>query len=91
MSAATAAKALMNYDADLAASVRNFPADRNERSLAAAVLVRETAGAWTLALAAAAAGVGESMVLAALVQNHIRPCTAPAARAFVSAALAKQI
>ncbi len=90
MSAKIAADALMNHDADLVNSVRNLPVDTNARGPAAAALVREVAGSWTLTLAAAAAGVEESAVLAALVQNHIRPCTAPASRSFVQAALTKQ-
>lgn len=91
MSAKTAADALMSHDVDFANSVRNLPADVNAQGPAAAALVRETAGTWTLTLAAAAAGVEENQVLAALVQNYIRPSTAPAARGFVEAALANRV
>ncbi len=91
MGAKTAAAAMMAHDADLANAVRNLPDDTNAVGPAAAQLVRDTAGTWTLALAAASAGVSERQVLVALVQKHIHPSTAPAAAGFVDAALTNRI
>ena len=91
MGAKTAAAALMAHDADLANGVRNLPDDPNEVIPAAAQLIRETAGTWTLALAASAAGVSERQVLIALVQKHIHPSTAPAATGFVDAVITNRI
>lgn len=85
MSAKSAAAALAEYDIDLKNRIEEINARCDywwinaEHSKDAEQIIRDTAGTWTLSLAAASAGVSEEMVLVALYRFHLKGGTQVAA------------
>jgi hypothetical protein len=85
MSAKQAAAALVEFDTELKARVEEVNARgsywwidaANEADVKA--IIKDTAGTWTLSLAAAAAGVTEEAVLVAMYRNHLHGGTQVAA------------
>lgn len=85
MTAKHAADALVTYDIELAAAINAIIEDHSshpsELAKKKANLIRETAGTWTLSLAAAAANVPEERVLDALSRYHLQTGSKFASRA----------
>jgi hypothetical protein len=70
MSAKSAAAALIQFDVDAAALLPS--SDEMLDDEGAIALGKALRGTWTLSLAAAAAGVSEQQVVAAILQHHTR-------------------
>jgi hypothetical protein len=85
MSAKRAADALVEFDADLKARVEEINSRGDYWWIDAAngadaeAIIKDTAGTWTLSLAAAAAGVTEESALVALYRNYLHGGTQVAA------------
>lgn len=94
MSAKIAAAALVEFDADLRERVEEINSRGDywwiniNHQTDAAKIIKDTAGTWTLSLAAAAAGVSERMVLSALYRFHLKGGTQAAASGRVDQILA---
>lgn len=93
MTAKAAAAALAELDVDLKVRIgeMNLRGERwwlDEKNVAdAEQIIKDTAGTWTLSLAANSAGVSEEMVLVALYRNHLHGGTQLAAAGVVRSIL----
>lgn len=86
MSAKSAAAALIEFDVDAAALLP--PADEFLNHEGAVALGKILRGTWTLSVAAAAAGVTEQQVVAAVLQHHTRCGTALVCQGYAKNAFA---
>lgn len=93
MSAKAAAAALAEFDSELKERIEeiNSRGDywwiNEDHRMDAEQIIKDTAGTWTLSLAAGSAGVSEEMVLAALYKHHLHGGTQAAASAAVRSIL----
>ena len=85
MSGKAAAAALAEYDVELKARIEEIHSRGDywwidpQHSKDAEQIIKDTAGTWTLSLAAGAAGVSEEIVLTALYRFHLKGGTQVAA------------
>lgn len=93
MSAKRAGDALVEFDTDLKSRVEEINSRGNYWWIDAAnradanAIIKDTAGTWTLSLAAAAAGVTEEAALVALYRNYLHGGTQVAAAGMVRSIL----